>query len=110
MKKEYTVTFRRPKLTVALVKTIAKSALYLTAIVLVILLGFKIYNYDRPYDDSDWPELELRSGLTVYVDYGTGCHWLRGSIFGTLVPRLNGLGNQVCIRGDARPRQNDRRT
>lgn len=40
----------------------------------------------RPYDSTDGTD--RRSGLALYVDEGTGCHYIKGGMFGTMVPRM----------------------
>lgn len=51
-------------------------------------------NYGR--DDSDPPG--SRSGLGVFVDHRTGCHYLSRP-FGGLTPRLGRDGKQICDAG-----------
>ena len=51
----------------------------------------------RPnYDATDWPTKNKRSGLTLFIDYGTGCHYIQTSPFQPLQPRLGQNGKQVC--------------
>lgn len=47
-----------------------------------------------PRDDSDSPS--KRSGMSLYIDYGTGCQYLSTPIFGSLTPRLDADGKQIC--------------
>lgn len=78
------------------------------AVLLLIIFVFG-EERERPYDGTDWPEKELRSGLTLYIDYGTGCHWIKGGWFGfgSLVPRMNNRREQVCLKEDFRPDQTE---
>lgn len=63
-------------------------------LVLIILFGLSIINEFIPRDDSD-PRTGGRSGLSVFTDYLTGCQYL--GLRGTLTPRLDKNGKQVCI-------------
>lgn len=47
----------------------------------------------RPKDSTD--PAAGRSGMGLYIDSATGCHYL-GRRFGTLVPRLDAGGDQIC--------------
>ena len=92
-------TVRRPK-------SIATVASYFLLIAVVIMIALGVYTlatYERPYDGTDWPELEKRSGLTLYIDHGTGCHWIKAGLFGTLRPRMNFAMKHVCLFEDLRP-------
>lgn len=54
-------------------------------------------------DDTDGyrdGKLKDRSGLTLYIDYGTGCHYLKQGFFGGLTPRLDADGNHICESGE----------
>ena len=96
-------TIRRPS-------DILKALAYITKAMVVILCLVAIYSfnaYERPYDATDWPELEERSGLTLYIDYGTGCHWIKGGLFGTMQPRMDSHGRHVCKLEDFRPKHED---
>ena len=48
------------------------------------------------YDTTDDIENETRSGLSLYVDHATGCHYIKGGVFGTIVPRVGRDGRQIC--------------
>lgn len=37
---------------------------------------------------------------TVYIDRGTGCHYLASGVNATITPRLGPNGAQVCVPGD----------
>lgn len=80
-----------------------KAAIMLTVVLLIIFVFGE--EREREYDNTDWPELELRSGLTLYIDHGTGCHWIKGGFFGfgSVMPRLNNRKEQVCLKEDFRP-------
>ena len=62
---------------------------------IVILLGV---SYFSPTDATDKSRLD-RSGMSMFIDHGTGCHYLAGGgFFGkqVLIPRLDKEGKQVC--------------
>lgn len=88
-------TVRRPR-------NIGKMLAELAAAFVLSFLLFLVVTFEHPYDGTDWPEMETRSGLTLYIDHGTGCHWLRAGFFGNLVPRLNVNQMQVCVKSDLR--------
>lgn len=65
--------------------------------IVVITLAFAI-DILRPTDSTDKSRLE-RSGLYLYIDYGTGCQYLAGpGFFGkqVLIPRVDKDGKHVC--------------
>jgi len=37
-----------------------------------------------------------RSGLGLYIDNATGCHYVKAGLCGTLVPRLDKNGDIIC--------------
>lgn len=63
-------------------------------LMLAILFGLNIINEFVPHDNSDPPN-GGRSGMSVFTDYLTGCQYL--SQRGTLTPRLDKNGKQICI-------------
>lgn len=68
-----------------------KSILLWIAIMLAV-------SYFMPTDATDKSRLE-RSGMSMFIDHGTGCHYLAGGgFFGkqVLIPRLDREGKQVC--------------
>lgn len=93
-------TVRRPK-------NILKAIYITVAYAMLAVLFFTIGTYERPYDDTDWPLLGKRSGLTLHIDYGTGCHWIRTGWFGSIQPRMNSLRKQVCVASDFRVSEED---
>ena len=52
--------------------------------------------YKSGYDDTDDIANKERSGMALWIDYGTGCHYLQASPFTPLVPRMDKNGKQVC--------------
>jgi len=56
----------------------------------------KVGNWWSKYDDTDNLKGKEKSGLILYIDYGTGCHYLKSGAFDSLVPRLDKNGKQVC--------------
>jgi len=61
-----------------------------------LMWAFIIYDWFRPFhpvDDTDFPDHQ--SGMWLYTDHLTGCQYLyRGS----LTPRMDADGKQICIR------------
>ena len=41
-----------------------------------------------------------KSGLGLYIDNATGCHYIQGGIFGNMIPRLDKTGKQICTGYD----------
>ena len=58
------------------------------------------YKYKRAFwfasklDDTDNLKTGDRSNLALYIDHGTGVHYIR-TPFGSLIPRLDAYGNVV---------------
>ena len=81
-------------------KAIDKFLLYMEkriSLVILIILMYAAYSAaTRPYDPTDDAATSTRSGLYYYVDHGTGCEWIKASMFATLTPRLDSSGRQVC--------------
>ena len=48
-----------------------------------------------PTDSTDRGHLK-RSGLRLYIDATTGCHYIKGGMFGQMIPRLDKDGEHVC--------------
>lgn len=48
-------------------------------------------------DDTDSVNTRKRSGLTLYTDYGTGLQYIRGGMFGQMIPRLDSEGNHMRV-------------
>lgn len=48
------------------------------------------------YDPTDDVANDKRSALVLYIDHGTGCHYLATSVFGSLTPRLDRDGKHIC--------------
>jgi len=40
---------------------------------------------------------DLKSGMTMYTDYGTGCQYLKSGFFAAPTPRMGPDGNQICL-------------
>lgn len=60
------------------------------ALIIVIILCL----WPRPYDSSDNPETQQRSGMRIHVDHETGCEYL--DVGSSLTPRLDSDGKQIC--------------
>ncbi len=69
------------------------TAFWIFMCLLVILL---ILTPASPRDDTDPPE--GHSGMKLYVDHRTGCHYL-GNPWGGITPRLDAKGKHVCEGG-----------
>jgi hypothetical protein len=67
---------------------------WLTFVVVLLVFEFFI----KTTDDTDHSRFK-RSGMSLHVDYGTGCEYLAGGGFfgkSRLIPRLNAKGKHVC--------------
>ena len=71
-------------------------------ITIAVLLWF--FYLIMPYDDTDDIKMGERSGMTLLVDHGTGCQYLRAGFAGGLTPRLDGNGNHAGCRAEASQR------
>src|SRR5262245_20213455 len=47
-------------------------------------------------DATDDPVIGNYSNMFIYIDYGTGCHYIATPVFGSLTPRLDRDGKQIC--------------
>jgi hypothetical protein len=47
-------------------------------------------------DVTDSKQSRDRSGMAIYNDYGTGCEYLKGGLFGGLYPRMDEHGDHKC--------------
>lgn len=70
--------------------------LLLILLILVQTPTVKKYSFSwyKKLDDTDNLETGHRSGLALYIDHGTGVHYIKTS-FGSLIPRLDEDGNVV---------------
>lgn len=68
-----------------------KTFLKRNGFLIFMLTLFIGYDYVMPTDSTD-KDKHNRSGLSLYIDHGTGVHYVKGGFFGTLVPRLNSDG------------------
>ena len=67
-----------------------------------LILGWIIFSPNRgPRDSTDTPD--NRSGMALYIDAKTGCHYL-GDGRGGLIPRLDSNGNHVCVGFEWEPK------
>ena len=65
---------------------------------ILIFIGLLSIDLLRSPDDTDKSRWD-RSGMSLYIDHGTGCQYLAGGgFFGkeVLIPRVNKIGMQVC--------------
>jgi hypothetical protein len=69
---------------------------------IMFILVVSIYGWIRDYpgyDDTDDAVNSVRSNMGLFIDHGTGCHYLasRGFLSWTeLTPRMDSEGNHVC--------------
>lgn len=75
-------------------KSLLRSALEFAGILLIVTL---VMDGCTPYDSTDNREGKDRSGLALYIDNLTGCHYVKGGIFGGTTPRLDEEGNHICV-------------
>ena len=75
-------------------KGLAGNILTYLGILLVVSL---VMNGCTPYDSTDNREAKERSGLALYIDNLTGCHYVKGGLFGGTTPRLDEEGNHICV-------------
>jgi len=69
---------------------------YLLRFAFGLLMGWLLMAYllgDLEYDTTD--NGSNRSGLALYIDNKTGCHYL-GTAHGGLTPRLDSKGEHLC--------------
>ena len=52
-------------------------------------------NYFNEYDDTDNEAEKERSGLNLFIDNRTGLHYIKGGLFGNIIPRLDANGKQI---------------
>lgn len=60
-----------------------------------VVIGLILVNIIPAYDSTDNYILEKRSGLGLYIDHLTGCHYL-GTKFGGITERKDAEGNHIC--------------
>jgi hypothetical protein len=72
---------------------------YLVRAVAMLLLA-SAFVHGCAYDDTDHKPSGRRSGMRLYIDHGTGCHYLSAPSLlsnGTLIPRYDpDTGRQYC--------------
>lgn len=75
--------------------------LYMRLFVMIGWIVFAVFMvrfiFFQPYDSTDDHVKKERSGMQLYIDHGTGCHYLGTGFFGGLTPRLDQDGKQICI-------------
>lgn len=54
---------------------------------------FAIATDAKPHDDTD--PVDGRSGMRLFIDNKTGCHYLGGGL-GGITPRLDQEGRHIC--------------
>lgn len=63
------------------------------ALLLMVVIVLIVAAVLAPHDSTDPPG--GRSGLRLYIDEATGCHYL-APVFGSATPRMGANGQQVC--------------
>lgn len=56
-----------------------------------IITVFMVWDYNRPYDDTDNKQEKIRSGFSIMTDHGSGCQYLT-KLFAGLTPRIDSDG------------------
>ncbi len=51
-------------------------------------------------DDTDSREENHVSGMSLFVDHGTGLQYIQGGMFGGMIPRLDKDGSHMSIEAD----------
>jgi len=51
--------------------------------------------YSSRYGDTDYID-HKKSGLLLFVDQATGCHYIKTNVFDSLTPRLDKDGKVIC--------------
>ncbi|MEG3640470.1 DUF6440 family protein [Magnetococcus sp. PR-3] len=70
-----------------------KQSLYGWVSIALFVLGMW-WASDRHHDSTDYPG--QRSGMEIYVDALTGCHYLT-TARGGLTPRVDQQGHNICV-------------
>ncbi len=81
------------------VNKMSKEAIIFGFAVVVVVTMFP----RSPLDDTDG--LEERSGLKLYIDRGTGCHYLQGGFMSNVILRLDANGKHICRVSDVRSKK-----
>lgn len=68
----------------------------ISLVILIILMYAAWSAATRPYDPTDDAATKTRSGLYYYVDHGTGCKYIKASLFAELTPRMDRNGRHDC--------------
>jgi hypothetical protein len=69
-------------------------------VLFILAVAFVLF-FPRPYDDTDDSIGGKRSGMSLYIDRGTGCHYV-STFIGGMSPRYNPSGKQICREIDKR--------
>ena len=56
-----------------------------------------VFSLPEPHDDTD--PAKSQSGLRLYIDNKTGCHYLSTGNRDGITPRLDSTGKQICAGG-----------
>ena len=62
------------------------------------MLLISVVDDKMTYDNTDNLVTEKRSGLRLYTDYGTGLQYIKGGMFGSMIPRLDKSGKHINIK------------
>ena len=71
-----------------------RSSELITISIILIFLAMLLYTSFSSTDSTDVSKFN-RSGIRLYIDNLTGCHYL-APLFGGLTPRLDKNGNHIC--------------
>lgn len=66
------------------------------ALSIFVVLTIILSALNVEYDSTDNQLTEERSGLGLYIDHMTGCHYLSAGLFGGITPRVNPEGDHIC--------------
>jgi len=64
-------------------------------VTITIFIGILfLLNYIQPTDDTDKDRWN-RSGMSLFTDNKTGLQYIKGGLFGTMIPRLDENGDHM---------------
>lgn len=79
-------------------------ALAVMAAVFLLSYGL-VAGLKLPGDSTDSPD--QRSSVSLVIDHATGCHYLK-PFFGSLTPRVDATGRQICTGEEGEKEMLDR--
>lgn len=70
----------------------------LFVLIVIASIFTKVLNaFNFGFDSTDDRKNNKRSGMVLYVDNLTGCHYLQGGLFGGISKRYDRNGKHICI-------------